>query len=60
MNIFKNSRQPAGSVTRSGLSSFVSLEVEEIEDICRAQGQPASPLTTEDVKRAIKHLNKGK
>lgn len=39
---------------------FVSLQAEEIEDICRAEGQPASPVTTEEVKRAIKGLNKGK
>ena len=39
---------------------FVSLRAEEIEDICRAEGQPASPVTTEEVKRAIKALNKGK
>lgn len=39
---------------------LVLQEVTEIEDICQAQGQLSQPVNVEEVKRAIKQLNRGK
>ena len=36
------------------------LQIVEIEDICQAQGQLSQPVNVEEVKKAIKHLNRGK
>ena len=36
------------------------MDTNEIEDICHAQGQLSTQVTKEEVKRAIKELNKGK
>lgn len=39
---------------------LVLLDADEIEDICRAQCQLSSPVTVEEIKTAIKELDKGK
>ena len=39
---------------------LVLQEIVEIEDICQAQGQFSQPVNVEEVKKAIKHLNRGK
>ena len=36
------------------------MDTNEIEDICHAQGQLSAQVTKEEVKKAIKELNKGK
>ena len=36
------------------------MDTDEIEDICHAQGQLSAQVTKEEVKKAIKELNKGK
>ena len=39
---------------------LVLMDTNEIEDICHAQGQLSAQVTKEEVKKAIKELNKGK
>ena len=39
---------------------LVSMDVDEIDDICRAQGPLASQVSKEEVRKAIKELNRGK
>ena len=39
---------------------LVLQELVEIEDICQAQGQLSQPVSVEEVKKAIKYLNRGK
>ena len=43
-----------------GYHHLVLMDTNEIEGVCHAQGQLSAQVTKEEVKKAIKELNKGK